>query len=275
MVVPPDKAPRKKKSRRQSISDERHGREKRVPQPRVHGGPNVDHLRKYGLDLFSKPLDWFRSIMPLYPGDNLEDLKSINAIGDGATKFCVSNWRGYTNTKAQMAGAGEKGCEYEGQWTEMTNVDLFQMLGLITLDRVAPQMQMQRRLRPQSAERTCGNDLLTKCLGPNSLRKWVMFKKYFGIQDPITTPPPRKQCPNYKCDSTFKWARHIWKAAWIVAKTFSGDEQTCPMRGKSQYKTRCGKFKQIRDGLQADCLADGGYTFDFYFSNEPVDKHWL
>ena len=46
------------------------------------------------------------------------------------------------------------------------------------------------------------------------------------------------------------------------------------MRGKSQYKTRCGKFKRIGDGLQADCLADDGYTFDFYFRNEPVDAEW-
>jgi hypothetical protein len=46
------------------------------------------------------------------------------------------------------------------------------------------------------------------------------------------------------------------------------------MRGKSIYKTQCGKFKRIGDGLQADCLADDGYTFDFYFRNEPVDDHW-
>merc|ERR1739845_296481 len=40
-------------------------------------------------------------------------------------------------------------------------------------------------------------------------------------------------------------------------------------------KTRCGKYKRIGDGLQADCLADDGYTFDFYFRNEPVDDHWI
>jgi len=46
------------------------------------------------------------------------------------------------------------------------------------------------------------------------------------------------------------------------------------MQGKSRFKTRCGKFKRVGDGLQADCLADDGYTFDFYFRNEPVDEHW-
>ena len=88
----------------------------------------------------------------------------MDAIGDGETKFCAANWRGYTNLKAEMAGAGHKSGEYEGELTPMTNVDLFQMLGLITLDGVSPQTMMSRRVRPQCAERTCGNDLLAQCL---------------------------------------------------------------------------------------------------------------
>jgi hypothetical protein len=60
-----------------------------------------------------------------------------------------------------------------------------------------------------------------------------------------------------------------------LGKEFSGDEQTCKMQGKSEYKTRCGKFKRLGDGIQADCLADDGYTWDFYFRNEPVDKDLL
>eukprot|EP00957_Ditylum_brightwellii_P132021 10066112-Ditylum_brightwellii.AAC.1 len=47
------------------------------------------------------------------------------------------------------------------------------------------------------------------------------------------------------------------------------------MQGKCEYKTRCGKFKRLGDGLQTDCVADDGYTFDFYFRNEPVPKKWL
>ncbi len=47
------------------------------------------------------------------------------------------------------------------------------------------------------------------------------------------------------------------------------------MQGKSKYKTRCGKFKQLEDGIQVDCIADDDYTLDFYFRNEPVDKQLL
>jgi hypothetical protein len=47
------------------------------------------------------------------------------------------------------------------------------------------------------------------------------------------------------------------------------------MQGKSEFKTRSEKFKRLGDGLQGDCIADDGYTWDFYFRNEPVDKDLL
>ena len=53
------------------------------------------------------------------------------------------------------------------------------------------------------------------------------------------------------------------------------DEQTTKMQGKSEYKTRCGKFKRLGDGIQGDCITDDGYTWDFYFRNEPADKDLL
>jgi hypothetical protein len=47
------------------------------------------------------------------------------------------------------------------------------------------------------------------------------------------------------------------------------------MQGKSKYKTRCGKFKRLGDGIQTDAIADDGYTWDFYFRNEPSDPALL
>ena len=85
-------------------------------------------------------------------------------------------------------------------------------------------------------------------------------------------PPPKLQFPNYKVDEFFRWNRNIWKEAWILNKNFSIDDQTCKMQGKSEYKTRCGKFKMIGDGIQTDCMADDGYTYYFYFHNEPVNQ---
>ena len=62
---------------------------------------------------------------------------------------------------------------------------------------------------------------------------------------------------------------------WCPSKWFAADKQTCPMQGQSINKLRCGKFKRVGDGLQADCLAFDGYTFGFYFRNEPVDEKWV
>ena len=101
------------------------------------------------------------------------------------------------------------------------------------------------------------------------------FRHFFACQDPLLTPPPKEQCPNFKVDEFFRWLRHIWKEAWLLGEDFSMDEQTTKMQGKSEYKTRCGKFKRLGDGIQGDCIADDGYTWDFYFRNEPVDKDLL
>jgi hypothetical protein len=65
------------------------------------------------------------------------------------------------------------------------------------------------------------------------------------------------------------------RRAWVLARDFLVDEQTCKMQGKSEYKTHCGKFKRLGDGLQGDCIADDGYMWDFYFRNEPCDPKLL
>ena len=88
-------------------------------------------------------------------------------------------------------------------------------------------------------------------------------------------PPPKEKSPNVKVDEFFRWCRHIWKEAWILTENFSIDDQTCKMQGKSKYKTWCGKFKIIGDGIQSDCIADDGFTYDFYFRNEPVNQKWI
>ena len=85
---------------------------------------------------------------------------------------------------------------------------------------------------------------------------------------------PQSIMPNFKADWLFLWNRCIWKEAWCLNKNFSIDEQTCKMQGKSKYKTWCGKYKRIGDGIQTDCIADDGFTYDFYFRNEPVDTKW-
>jgi hypothetical protein len=51
-------------------------------------------------------MDWFTAFMPLTPDAHLEDPAVANVKGDKTTKFAVSNWTTYSNTKAMLNNAG-------------------------------------------------------------------------------------------------------------------------------------------------------------------------
>ncbi len=94
-------------------------RQMRVPadvEPRVLGEPNSDFLKRYGLDETNHPMDWFTAFMPLTPDANKEDPAIVNVKGDHKTKFAVSNWTAYSNTKAMMCNAGEKSHIFAGKF---------------------------------------------------------------------------------------------------------------------------------------------------------------
>jgi hypothetical protein len=149
------------------------------------------------------------------------------------------------------------------------------MLGVYIIDGLAPSPQLVQKMQPQSKQPTHGNDKVASAIGTGYQQKHRSFRHFFACQDPLMTSPPKEQCPNFKVDEFFRWLRHIWKEAWLLGEDFSMDEQTTKMQGKSEYKTRCGKFKRLGDGIQGDCIADDGYTWDFYFRNEPIDKDLL
>jgi hypothetical protein len=268
-------ANRMKTQRKRKRSPTRQHRPTMPGGQRKVGGPNTVFLRRYGLDEKSHPMDWFTAFMPLTPDANLDDPAIANVKGDRTTKFAISNWTAYSNTKAMMNNAGEEGHIFAGKHRPFTNKDIVVMLGVYIIDGLAPSPQLTQKMQPQSKQPTHGNDKVASSIGTGYQQKHRSFRHFFACQDPLTTPPPKDQCPNFKVDEFFRWLRYIWKEAWILGADFSVDEQTTKMQGKSEYKTRCGKFKRLGDGIQADCLADDGYTWDFYFRNEPVDKALL
>ncbi len=91
---------RKEKKRKHSSI-----RQLRAPLPielRVLGGPNATFLECYCLDNASHLMDWFTTFMPLTPKMNCEDPGVANIKGNKTTKFAISNWTAYSNTKAMM-----------------------------------------------------------------------------------------------------------------------------------------------------------------------------
>jgi hypothetical protein len=148
------------------------------------------------------------------------------------------------------------------------------MMGVMLLDGLSPSPQLEFKMQSQAKQRVHGNDFAATCIGLGYQQLYRTFRCFFACQDPLKVPPAKKKCPNVKVDEFFRWMRFIFREAWVLGENCSIDEQTCRMQGKSEYKTRCGKYKRIGDGIQADCIADDGYTGDFYFRNEPVDKKW-
>jgi hypothetical protein len=220
-------------------------------------------------------MDWFSAFMPMTQNMNKEDPAAANVKGDRTTKFAVSNWTSYSNAKAMLCKAGEPGSIYAGKFRRFKNDDIMAMIGVYIIDGLAPSPQLMQKMQDQERQPTHGNDRIAAVLGTGWQQKHRSFRHFFASQDPLMTPPPKKQCPNFKVDELFRWLRYIWKEAWVLGKDFSIDEQSCKMQGKSEYKTRCGKFKRLGDGIQTDAIADDGYTWDFYFRNEPSSPELL
>ena len=96
-----------------------------------------------------------------------------------------------------------------------------------------------------------------------------------GVSGINCAPVPDESEIVDKCDELFRWSQHIWKKAWKLGPNFSVDEQTAGMQGGSKYNTRCGKYIPIGDGIQVDDIADDGFTYSFYWRNEPPPKKWI
>ena len=103
------------KSQKWKHSKSRQNRARSV-KPRIVGGPNSDFLKRYGLTSSSHLMDWFMALMPMTPNDNKEDAVAANVKGYNTTKFAVSNWMAYSNTKVVLCNAGMPGSIYSGKF---------------------------------------------------------------------------------------------------------------------------------------------------------------
>ncbi len=172
-------------------------------EPRVLGGPNMDFLRRYGLNKNSHPMDWFMAFMPMTPNMNWEDPAAANVKGDQTTKFAVSNWTGYSNAKAMLCNAGERGHIFAGKFKPFKNEDIMQMLCVYIINGLAPSPQLVQKMQSQERQATHGNDRIAAVLGPEWQQKHRFFRHFFATQNPLTTPPLKKQCPNFKVNELF------------------------------------------------------------------------
>jgi len=71
-----------------------------------------------------------------------------------------------------------------------------------------------------------------------------------------------------------KHINQVSRHAWKLGTHLSGDEQTIGFKGKHQDKRRI-TYKKEGDGFQCDAICDRGYTYCFYFRNQPAPKKYL
>ena len=85
--------------------------------------------------------------------------------------------------------------------------------------------------------------------------------------------PTRKECPTYKVDSFLKHLQQVSMKAWRLGQNISGAEQTIGFHGRHADKLQI-TYKAEGDGFQCNALADSGFTWTFYFRNQPAPEKW-
>ena len=60
----------------------------------------------------------------------------------------------------------------------------------------------------------------------------------------------------------------------MPGRDLSTDEQKMGFKGQHTDKLRI-TYKKEGGGYQCDCITGDGYTFTFYFRNQPAPKKWL
>jgi len=214
----------------------------REKNPRTRGCPNPDWIEKHNLGIESTPIQLFDTFL-------------LNSL--------IENWNSYTNTKALLANAGQKGKLYP-DYKPFTCNKLKKHIGVVLLNGISPFPQISLKFHNQKADFVNGNDFIKNNLGPNAERRHKHFRRFFGCQDPLKVTPPRSQFLLWKIKEFLDHCNTVGPKAWLLNIWISVDEQTNGFKGKHADKLRIN-YKKEGDGFQCDALCNDGYTYSFYF----------
>ena len=226
-------------------------------------------LNKYKIGESSELIDWFFAFLE---------------------PQLTSKWCTYSNMKALLCNAGNVGQEYSN-FKPFTLEEVQNFLGLYMLNGLVPSPRLEFKFKSQIEDPISGNDLCHSVFGNNAERRLKEFKKFLSLTDPRVLPPPKKANPNFKLEEFFDYMKKKSKESWqpgIITFTFilfmltssllgpngSVDEQTIGFQGKHVDKLKI-KFKRAGDGFMCDAWCDAGFTYTFYFRNEPAPKKYL
>ena len=229
--------------------------------PHTNTLPNVDFFHRRGINTDSHPADWYNCFFPIkrIPSDEV----SAVSIAE------ITSW---TNKKALLDNAGAGG-RYR-RFHPFSIKEIMRHFGLYMLNGVAPSPQVEMKFVPQEQDQANGNDLCFRVFGRDALTRHKQFKAFLSAVDPIKPVPERKQHPNWKCNPVLKHAINVSKNAMHMGEKCSIDEQTIGCKGRHPDIIRIN-YKREGDGFQCDALCSDGYTFTFFFRNQPSPKKWI
>ena len=130
------------------------------------------------------------------------------------------------------------------------------------------------KFKSASYDPTNGSNLCFDSFGVNAERRHNHFKCFFAAYDPTKPIPPRDTHPNWKVQGMLKHALFISKHVMFLGRYISVDEQTISSKGNHPDIIRIN-FKKEGDGFQCDAVCADGYTYCFYFRNQPVPSKWV
>jgi hypothetical protein len=223
-------------------------------------------LKKHKLTTHSEPQDWFKAFFPIYDG---------TCTQADANKLCFTHkWSNYLNTKAMMVGAGT-GVGMYRNYKAFSYLDVEKHLALYFVNGLNPSPQVEMKMSHPVDDPIQGSEMChTNMDGAAGVARHKEFKAFFCIQDPLKATPSRSSRPNHKVDPLLRHIQKVSMEAWQLGPDIAIDEQTIGFQGRHKDKLRI-TYKNEGDGFQCDAVCDSGYTYTFFFRNQPPPKKYI
>ena len=225
-------------------------------------GPNMEYIFKAGLDFESHPAEWFELFLPFNRKKNM-DPKAIT----------FEEFTAWLNTKAMMANAGSRGGRYKN-FVDFKMNECRSHLALYLLHAISPSPQVEMKFKSSLEDPVNGNDICSQVFGKGGNTRHKEFKAFFSACDPVTPTPSTVTHPNWKIHPCLRHMMAVSKQAIFIGQDISIDEQDISFQGRHKDKQRV-TYKRAGDGFLVDALCSDGYTYSWYFRNEPAPKSWL
>ena len=104
-------------------------------------------------------------------------------------------------------------------------------IGIYMLNGFCPSPQVEMKFDSQERNPKNGNDICNRVFGTGKRRRHKEFKAFLAIQDPVNPVPSRKTHPNCKVQPLLKHVIMVSKAAIVLGKGSTMDEETIVCKG--------------------------------------------